>query len=75
MQFFDVSCKKRKTDLPAENGESDANKNSSGSFKKPRLSHPISSPLSKAEKEKICLQRRDLPIFNAKDRYANFILG
>ena len=68
MQFFEVSNKKRKTDIPEENGATDGNKSLSEGFKKPRLSHPIFSSLSKAEKEKIRLQKKDLPIYNAKDR-------
>jgi hypothetical protein len=68
MQFFDVSSKKRKTDLPDENGASGGSATTSETFKKPRLSQNLSSSLSKTEKEKICLQRKDLPIFNARDR-------
>ena len=64
MQFLDQFNKKRKTFF-SDNDEGSAK---DGNFKKPKLTPAGSTPLSKCDREKICEQRKELPIFSAKSR-------
>jgi hypothetical protein len=59
MQFLENLNKKRKTFFSDNNDEN---------FKKPKLSPNVVSSLSKLDKDNICQQRKDLPIFTAKAR-------
>jgi hypothetical protein len=70
MHFFNGFNKKRKTSDEEGNKE----QNSGENFKKPRLSQPFAAPsLTKADREKICEQRKELPIFTARNRYVKSI--
>jgi hypothetical protein len=64
MQFFGNLNKKRKTLF----SDSDEGPGKDGNFKKPKLTPAGSNPLSKSDREKICEQRKELPIFSARSR-------
>jgi len=66
MHFFNSFNKKRK---PSDE-DSSKETNSGENFKKPRLSQQFASPsLTKVDREKICEQRKELPIFTARNRF------
>ena len=70
MHFFNSFNKKRKT----SDEDSNKDQNSGENFKKPRLSQQFAAPsLTKADREKICEQRKELPIFTARNRYAKVV--
>jgi hypothetical protein len=60
--FLDNSNNKRKTVNFDGNDSNDEN------FKKPKLAVSVGSALTKLERDKICEQRKDLPISSARQR-------
>ena len=66
--FLDNSNKKRKT------VNFDASDTNDENFKKPKLSVSVGSALTKLDKDKICEQRRDLPISSARARYVGMFI-